>query len=173
MPASSRQALIASRWSELVVASGRFPPPSRHSYDGTFATEVSHGFPFVDFLKACSTITLSVRCQTSRVRRSYMGVFSASRQCGDSLQRNFNRRSLIAVSRTPARIQLAVLQGRLLNGGAWATDCRFFMSAKNGNRRRTKVVIPLENGIQVIGVGMDPGFHRGADDGGVMQGKSD
>ena len=34
-------------------------------------------------------------------------------------------------------------------------------------------VIPLENGIQVKGMGMDPGFHRGDDRPGMTEKKVD
>ena len=35
------------------------------------------------------------------------------------------------------------------------------------------VVIPLENGIQVKGMGMDPGFHRGDKKAGMTEGAVD
>ena len=37
----------------------------------------------------------------------------------------------------------------------------------------TASVIPLENGIQVKGMGMDPGFHRGDDKSGMTDKKVD
>ena len=41
------------------------------------------------------------------------------------------------------------------------------------SRWRTASVIPLENGIQVKGMGMDPGFHRGDDKAGMTEKKVD
>jgi hypothetical protein len=38
---------------------------------------------------------------------------------------------------------------------------------------RRKSVIPLENGIQVKGMGMDPGFHRGDDKARMTEGNVD
>jgi len=40
------------------------------------------------------------------------------------------------------------------------------------SRCRTASVIPLENGIQVKGTGMDPGFHRGDDNAEKTEGDS-
>ncbi len=40
---------------------------------------------------------------------------------------------------------------------------RSFDSAQDMLQAKRKSVIPLENGIQVEGMGMDPGFHRGDD----------
>jgi hypothetical protein len=40
------------------------------------------------------------------------------------------------------------------------------------SKRRTASVIPLENGIQVKGIGMDLGFHRGDDKAGMTERKN-
>ncbi len=40
---------------------------------------------------------------------------------------------------------------------------RRFNSAQRVLQAKQKFVMPLENGIQVTGMGMDPGFHRGDD----------
>jgi hypothetical protein len=40
-------------------------------------------------------------------------------------------------------------------------------------KRKRWSVIPLENGIQVKGLGMDPGFHRGDDNVGKTEGEVD
>jgi len=40
-------------------------------------------------------------------------------------------------------------------------------------KRKRRSVIPLENGIQVKGMGMDPGFHRGDDNAGKTEGTVD
>ncbi len=46
---------------------------------------------------------------------------------------------------------------------------RTVMPKQAGIRVTPASVIPLENGIQVMGTGMDPGFHRGDDKAGKTE----
>ena len=46
---------------------------------------------------------------------------------------------------------------------------RFFDRTQDGLQVKGRSVIPLENGIQVKGMGMDPGFHRGDEKAGMTR----
>ena len=48
-----------------------------------------------------------------------------------------------------------------------------FDISQDSHKAKSKSIIPLENGIQVKRMGMDPGFHRGDDEAGMTEGGND